>query len=76
MYVCIATGLVLRDILQTACNIMNATYKGWVGDGSGEWGGWRGRVGGWVHDASRHRQPSYICAYWARLMATAALTIP
>jgi len=37
--------LVLRDILKTACNITNATYKevgGWERGGRG----WRGRAGG------------------------------
>jgi len=44
--------LVLRDILKTACNIMNTMHKGM--------GGWEGvgRVdgeSGWVNHALRHR---------------------
>jgi len=34
--------LILRDVLNTVCNIMSATYKA-VGGG---WGEWRERVGG------------------------------
>jgi len=36
--------LILRDALNTACNITSATYKG-VGGQEG-WGVWRGRVSG------------------------------
>jgi len=45
--------LILRDILKTACDIMNATYKGV--------GGWEeGGEGRWVNVALRHRQLSCV----------------
>jgi len=63
--------LVLRDILKTACNIMNATYKGVDGwEGNGEDGG----GGVWVNNALRHRRPNYVHSGPDRV--TAALTIP
>jgi len=37
--------LILRDILKTACNITDATYKGWVDGGEGV-GRVEGRVDG------------------------------
>jgi len=37
--------LILRDVLNTACNITSGTYKG---------------EGGWVNDAARYSQPSCI----------------
>jgi len=44
--------LILRDVMNTACNITSATYKGvggWKGDGARVEG-----VDGWVNNASRH----------------------
>jgi len=54
--------LILRDVLNTACNIMNATIKE-VGRVEGE-----GRC--------PQMQATKLCAQWARQMATAAQTIP
>jgi len=54
--------------LKTACNVMNAMYKGvsrWEGGGKG----------GWVNNALRHRQSSCVHSgpdRWPQL----ALTIP
>jgi len=45
--------LILKDVLNTACNITNAAYKRWAG-GRVEGEGW------WVNNALRHRQPSCV----------------
>jgi len=42
--------LVLKDVLNTACNITSAAYMAV--------GGWRG--GCWINDARRHRRPSCV----------------
>jgi len=45
----------LRDILNTACNITNTTYKG-VGVG-----GWRGKVGGLMMPSDTDDQLQVVC---------------